>query len=143
MKIVNLFAIIAIALCCCACSSDDDGVSEKEKPQPEVEVSKDEYYIRYEVTCTSDNPKSVKEINVTTGRGNKITEMPEGTTSRWQAIFGPVKKGYNAILSCHSEDPNDNSRFHARIEVSKNNGPFVFKREDQNKDISLMYVINY
>lgn len=140
MKIVNLFAIIAIALCCCACSSDDDEIGEK--TQPGIVVQEDEYYIRYEVTCTSDNPKSRKKINVSTGRGNLIIYMPEGTTSRWQAVFGPVKKGYTAALSCDTEDPTDNSLFDARIEISKNNSPFVYKTGDQDKDIILMYGIN-
>lgn len=135
--VVTLLVAVVSVMCCCACSSSDS----HDESLPEVKAQ-DEYYVRYEVTCISDHPKSVKKLNVTTERGNMITYMTEGSTSKWQAIFGPLPKGYHVGISCDSEDSEDNSQFDARIEVSKNGSPFVLKQEDHGHSLILSYVVN-
>ena len=94
------------------------------------------------ITCTTNNPNSVKSINVTTGTGNHITQMPFGKESKWEATYGPFKKGQNAGISCSSEDMDDGSIFTGRIEVKKNDEPFVLKDDDYGTDILMNYAIN-
>ncbi len=136
MKIVRFLLLILSVVLYCGCSSDTNEII-PEQPAPE-----DVYFVHYVITCTTNNPNSVKSINVTTGTGNHITQMPFGKESKWEATYGPFKKGQNAGISCSSEDMDDGSIFTGRIEVKKNDEPFVLKDDDYGTDILMNYAIN-
>lgn len=137
MKIVRFLLLIISVVFCCSCSSDTNEII-PEEPAPE-----DVFYAHYEVTCTSNNPKSIKKINVITESGNVIIKMPAGKESKWEATFGPFKKGQNTGFSCHSEDDNDGSKFKARIDIKKNDAPFVMKEYGDGTGIfMLQYIVN-
>ncbi len=108
MKRVRILLLIISVVFCCSCSSDTNEIIPEQPAAPE-----DVFYAHYEVICTSDNPNSIKKINVITESGNVIIKMPAGKESKWEATFGPFKKGQNTGFSCHSEDDNDGSKFKA------------------------------
>lgn len=137
MKIVRFLLLILSVVLYCGCSSDTNEII-PEQPTPE-----DVFYAHYEVICTSNNPNSIKEINATTESGNIIVKMPAGKESKWEATFGPFKKGQNTGFSCHSEDDNDGSKFKARIDIKKNDAPFVMKEYGDGTGIfMLQYIVN-
>ena len=137
MKRVSFLLLIISVVFCCSCSSDTNEII-PEQPAPE-----DVFYAHYEVICTSNNPNSIKEINATTESGNIIVKMPAGKESKWEATFGPFKKGQNTGFSCHSEDDNDGSKFKARIDIKKNDAPFVMKEYGDGTGIfMLQYIVN-
>ena len=137
MKIVRFLLLILSVVLYCGCSSDTNEII-PEQPAPE-----DVFYAHYEVICTSNNPNSIKEINATTESGNIIVKMPAGKESKWEATFGPFKKGQNTGFSCHSEDDNDGSKFKARIDIKKNDAPFVMKEYGDGTGIfMLQYIVN-
>ena len=78
MKIVRFLLLIISVAFYCSCSSDTNEII-PEQPAPE-----DVYFVHYVITCTTNNPNSVKSINVTTGTGNHITQMPFGKESKWE-----------------------------------------------------------
>ena len=137
MKIFRIITLIVSILLYCSCSSSTDDIIPEQPAEQE-----DVFYIHYVVNCVSDNPNGVKEIHVGTGTGNHITQLPAGKESKWEATYGPIKSGANAYVSCQSEDKNDGSIFYARIEVKKNNAPFVLKKEERGKDILIKYIMN-
>ena len=137
MKRVRFLLLIISVVFCCSCSSDTNEII-PEQPAPE-----DVFYAHYEVICTSNNPNSIKEIDATTECGNIIVKMPAGKESKWEATFGPFKKGQNTGFSCHSEDDNDGSKFKARIDIKKNDAPFVMKEYGDGTGIfMLQYIVN-
>lgn len=137
MKIVRFLLLILSVVLYCGCSSDTNEII-PEQPTPEGV-----FYAHYEVICTSNNPNSIKEINATTESGNIIVKMPAGKESKWEATFGPFKKGQNTGFSCHSEDDNDGSKFKARIDIKKNDAPFVMKEYGDGTGIfMLQYIVN-
>lgn len=137
MKRVRILLLIISVVFCCSCSSDTNEII-PEQPAPE-----DVFYAHYEVICTSNNPNSIKKINVITESGNVIIKMPAGKESKWEATFGPFKKGQNTGFSCHSEDDNDGSKFKARIDIKKNDAPFVMKEYGDGTGIfMLQYIVN-
>ena len=135
-KIVRFLLLILCVAFYCSCSSSTDN-EVIQNPVPE-----DVYFVHYVITCTTNNPNSVKSINVTTGSGNHITQMPFGKESKWEATYGPFKKGQNAGISCSSEDKDDGSILMGRIEIKKNNEPFILKRDEFGSDILMNYAIN-
>lgn len=138
MKRVRFLLLIISVVFCCSCSSDTNEIIPEQPAAPE-----DVFYAHYEVICTSDNPNSIKEINATTESGNIIVKMPVGKESKWEATFGPFKKGQNTGFSCHSEDDNDGSKFKARIDIKKNDAPFVMKEYGDGTGIfMLQYIVN-
>ena len=138
MKIFRIITLIASILLYCSCSSSTDDIIPEQPAEPE-----DVFYAHYEVICTSDNPNSIKKINVITESGNIIVKMPAGKESKWEATFGPFKKGQNTGFSCHSEDDNDGSVFKARIDIKKNDAPFVLKEYGDGKSIFILqHIVN-
>ena len=138
MKRVRFLLLIISVVFCCSCSSDTNEIIPEQPAAPE-----DVFYAHYEVICTSDNPNSIKKINVITESGNVIIKMPAGKESKWEATFGPFKKGQNTVFSCHSEDDNDGSKFKARIDIKKNDAPFVMKEYGDGTGIfMLQYIVN-
>ena len=137
MKIVRIITLIASILLYCSCSSSTDDIIPEQPAEPE-----DVFYAHYEVTCSSNDPNSTKEINAITESGNIIVKLPHEKVTKWEATFGPFKKGQNTGFSCHSEDENDGSIFNARIDIKKNNEPFVLKEYKQGNYILLGYYVN-
>lgn len=108
-----------------SCCSDDDDQA-------------DEYYIKYEASVTANSAESKNVIGVMTPKGRHYSTII-GSTNSWQAIYGPVSKGFEA---CMVSTNFENSSYHTfRISVSKNNSPFVVKAEGNY--ISMKYVIDY
>ena len=138
MKIVRFLLLIISVAFYCSCSSDTNEIIPEQPAEPE-----DVFYAHYEVTCSSNDPNSTKEINAITESGNVIIKMPAGKESKWEATFGPFKKGQNTGFSCHSEDDNDGSKFKARIDIKKNDAPFVMKEYGDGTGIfMLQYIVN-
>ena len=138
MKIVRFLLLIISVAFYCSCSSSTEDIIPEQPAEPE-----DVFYAHYEVTCSSNDPNSTKEINAITESGNVIIKMPAGKESKWEATFGPFKKGQNTGFSCHSEDDNDGSTFKARIDIKKNDNPFVLKEYGDGTGIFILqYTVN-
>ena len=138
MKIFRIITLIASILLYCSCSSSTDDVIPEQPAEPE-----DVFYAHYEVTCSSNDPNSTKEINAITESGNIIVKLPHEKVTKWEATFGPFKKGQNTGFSCHSEDDNDGSVFKARIDIKKNDAPFVLKEYGDGKSIFILqHIVN-
>jgi GH43 family beta-xylosidase len=82
----------------------------------------DEYYVKYSI--------STRQYHYFVGvvysdvDGENIT-LSKSTASRlWTRTVGPVKKGFSSYIQYDGGD--------CKIEVSKNNGPFVIKGEGKN-----------
>lgn len=116
-----LATLFVATLCACSSSNDDDIVPESKK--------EDVYYVHYEVTCTSNNPKSIKRVWYVYDNGSSnIIYMPDGTTTKWEGTFN-IKEGQHAGLACSSDDDTDCAMFRGRIEIRKNDSPFILKAE--------------
>ena len=138
MKLVRFLLLIISVAFYCSCSSDTNEIIPEQPAEPE-----DVFYAHYEVICTSENPNSIKEIDAITECGNIIVKMPAGKESKWEATFGPFKKGQNTGFSCQSEDDNDGSVFKARIDIKKNDAPFVLKEYGDGKSIFILqHIVN-
>jgi hypothetical protein len=137
MKIFRIITLIVSILLYCSCSSSTDDIIPEQPAEQE-----DVFYAHYEVTCSSNDPNSTKEINAITESGNIIVKLPHEKVTKWEATFGPFKKGQNTGFSCHSEGENDGSIFNARIDIKKNNEPFVLKEYKQGNYILLGYYVN-
>lgn len=109
------------------------------------EDNSDEYYIKYEVSSTTIYYGG--KLNVTiTNETNSNSLLIIDTRTPWEAVIGPVKKGFNANLNV--EGPGDSHlKLYTQISASKNNGPFALKKVDGSDDprnsCQLSYTIDF
>lgn len=82
------------------------------------EVEADEYFVRY----VSNGLSGRYYATYSDEEGNEIS-LSSITGETFERIIGPVEKGYTAKFSI----PRENAT--VRIEVKKNNAPFVVKKE--------------
>ena len=79
---------------------------------------------------------------------NLNTTLSINTKSKWEAVVGPVKKGFKANIEV-SEAGNNHGKLtlSTQISVSKNNGPFALKAIDDSDDprtiVQLSYTIDF
>jgi hypothetical protein len=107
----------------------------------------DEYYVKYEVNSSSIylGGKLNVAIRMET---NNITNILVDTRTPWEAIVGPVKKGFNATLDVIKEgEPDSHLKLYAKISVSKNSSPFALKVNDGSdtprNSVQISYTIDY
>lgn len=88
----------------------------------ESTIGEDEYFVRY----VSDGLAGKYDTTYSDESGNEISlKSIEGDT--FERIIGPVNQGYIAKFSIYSHL--NGRRAVVRIEVKKNNAPFVVKKE--------------
>lgn len=94
----------------------------------------DEYYVKYTISSSFYYFGSITYADVN-GTKNDRTGDYNRTSLKWEVIVGPVKKGFNSHVSYSRGSANI-----VKIEVSKNNGPFVLKASG---DDSANYIIDF
>ena len=94
----------------------------------------DEYYVKYTISSSFYYFGSITYADVN-GTKHDRTGDYNRTRLNWEVIVGPVKKGFNSHISYSRGSANT-----VKIEVSKNNGPFVLKASG---DKSASYIINF
>jgi len=119
--IIKIIAILFVAVVFSSCSDDDQA---------------DEYYIKYEASVAANTDEAQNIVGLATPAGNAYSTIT-GSTDLWQATYGPVSKGFEASMTASRFE---NSSYHTfRISVSKNNSPFVVKKEGNY--ITMKYVV--
>lgn len=113
-----------------SCSKDDDPV-----------VDPVRYYVKYEVQFSAPKANLDHIISIGTEKGEKslvITDK-DNTVVSWTGTYGPVDKNFIAHISCNTPATNysqgPHTKIHARISLSKDNGPFFVKAEQIGTDI--------
>lgn len=94
----------------------------------------DEYYVKYSISSSFYYFGSITYADVN-GTNNDRTGDYNRTSLKWEVIVGPVKKGFRSHVSYSRGNANT-----VKIEVSKNNGPFVLKA---NGEKSANYTIDF
>ncbi len=94
----------------------------------------DQYYVKYEVNSTTIYSGGSLNVIVNDVQNQKST-FSIATKKPWEVTIGPVNKGFETSLSV-SEIGNNygHLRMQAKISVSKNNGPFAVKRNDDSTE---------
>ncbi|MBO5674015.1 MAG: hypothetical protein J6S09_06985 [Paludibacteraceae bacterium] len=95
---------------------------------------RDEYYVKYTISSSFYYFGSITYADVN-GTKHDRTGDYNRTSLKWEVIVGPVKKGFNSHVSYSRGSANI-----VKIEVSKNNGPFVLKASG---DDSANYIIDF
>jgi hypothetical protein len=107
----------------------------------------DEYYIKYEVGSSTIYSLGKLDV-ILSNEKNLNTTLSINTKSKWEAVVGPVKKGFKANIEV-SEAGNNHGKLtlSTQISVSKNNGPFALKAIDDSDDprtnVQLGYAIDF
>ena len=121
----------------CSCAPDDDpanvGTNEEQHTTQKDPHAKDEYYVRYTAKSSSAFQSSVVANFFYAGEnGSSISYRGKGLNVNIE----PVKYGFKAFVSVTS-----GGLCKTKIEVSKNNGPFAQKVD--NNSSSASYTINF
>ena len=124
--ITKLFLVIFAAITCFGCEKIENDNNEGQNTQ------EDFYYVRFEATSSYYYIYSV-ELSLTGCEG--FTTRVEGKT--FSEIIGPTHKGAVATMNVSMVSGTcDNTS----IYVSKNNGPFAFKKRGSG---NLSYTIDF
>ncbi len=91
-----------------------------------------EYYVKYSIK-SANFMEYFSDIYYADVHGIVMCEMGH-SIRQWEVTVGPVKKGFNAHVQNAVGGGNN------KIEVSKNNGPFVLKASGTN---SATYMIDF
>ena len=107
----------------------------------------DEYYVKYEVNSSSIYLGGKLNVAIRTETNNNMNILVD-TRTPWEAIVGPVKKGFNATLDVIKEgEPDSHLTLYAKISVSKNSSPFALKVNDGSdtprNSVQISYTIDY
>jgi len=122
-QLLFIIALLCTVFTMFSCSNDDD-------------ENTDAYYIKYEACVTANTDEAQNIVGLATPAGNAYSTII-GSTNSWQATYGPVSKGFEASMTASRFE---NSSYHTfRISVSKNNSPFVVKKEGNY--ITMKYVV--
>ena len=134
MKRLIFLLIIVLPLCFTACSKTP---SESNPPD-----SKSEYYVRYASDGLGGSGIYVYNVSYTdeTGKQKTLSNM---TADNFERTIGPVAVGFKASFSISIANTNDTRSRAARIEVKKDDGPFVVKAENASArgGVSVTYTI--
>ena len=119
-----------------SCSASDDS-----------EISQEEarYYVKYEVSFTTQHTNTVKNISFTTENGTeKMSFTEKKKLLSWEGTYGPVDKDFIASISCNVPSYSYSCEIHARIYVCREKEPFVIKDEGTGKySLNLKYQIDF
>ena len=114
-----------------SCSTENEPESLQIQEQP---TEKTRYYVKYEVTFSTQHTNTTKNISFTTEKGTETVSFTEWTkTKSWEGTYGPVDKEFKASISCVVPNYTYDSEIHARIYLSRDKEPFVIKAEGNGK----------
>ena len=137
MKSIIASLLFAFPLCVIACSKSATESDSSEKQ------TDSEYYVKY----ASDglNGNGIYEYNVSyTDEQGDNKSFSNMTSDSYERIIGPVPAGFEASFRIWVANTNDTKTRAARIEVKKDDGPFVVKVEKSGKGfggVSVTYTI--
>lgn len=102
-----------------------------------------EYYVKYEVNSTTIYSGGTLNVSVN-DVNDKKTNFVINTRTPWEIIVGPVQKGFISSVSV-SEITGNYGRLtiQTKISVSKNNGPFAIKNNDDSTTPRTQVQTNY
>jgi hypothetical protein len=114
--------------------------------EDEISVS-DEYYVKYEVNSTTIYSGGKLNVTINTEKNTTMT-ISVNTRTQWEAVIGPVQKGFNATLNVIKEGTADSQlQLYTQISVSKNGSPFALKKIDGSdtprNSVQINYTIDY
>ena len=125
----------------CGCSDDDD---ECKIPQEKPQVEEARYYVKYELSAKAKWINQYTQFTVATDTGMKNYKLVG--SDKWEATYGPVKKGFKTTLSSYMDDGSYqySTNISARISVCRGKEPFTLKAEDSDPtSVSLEYTIDF
>jgi hypothetical protein len=137
LLLVRLVWVIIITLGLISTGCDNN----KEEADP------DEYYVKYEVNSSTIYSGGKLDVTI-----NSETNVPLALTIYqrvlWEAIVGPVEKGFVASMSVKAVgETNNQLKLFTNIYVSKNNSPFALKKTDGSDSprdqVNITYTIDY
>ena len=136
MKRILGLLLFVLPLCIVACSKTPTESDSSEKQ------AESEYYVKY----ASDGlgGSGIYEYNVSyTDEKGEQRSFSNMTADSFERTIGPVSKGFKASFSIWVANTNDTRTRAARIEVKKDNNPFVVKAEQAKKGggVSVSYTI--
>lgn len=131
MNFLRLYGLILLVLglfLFSSCSTDET------EPDLSQSVDKSRYYVKYEVTFSTQHVNTVKNVSFTTEKGTEKISFTEWTnTKSWEGTYGPVDKDFKASIDCAVPNYKYESTIHARIYLSRDKEPFVIKAEGSGK----------
>ena len=132
-KLISLLLIV-LPLCFTACS--------KSPADNETPSGQSEYYVKYASDGLGGNGIYQYNVSYTDEKGEQKT-FSNMTADNFERTIGPVSVGFKASLRIWVNNTNDSRARAARIEVKKDNNPFVVKAENatQKGGVSVSYTI--
>ena len=132
-KLISLLLIV-LPLCFTACS--------KSPADNETPSRQSEYYVKYASDGLGGNGIYQYNVSYTDEKGEQKT-FSNMTADNFERTIGPVSVGFKASLRIWVNNTNDSRARAARIEVKKDNNPFVVKAENatQKGGVSVSYTI--
>ncbi len=134
MKKIICLLLIVLPLCFTACSkSNVNGDSPK---------GQSEYYVKYASDGLGGTGIYVYNVSYTDEKGEQKS-LSNMTADNFERTIGPVSVGFKASLHIWVNNSNDSRARAARIEVKKDNNPFVVKAENASEraGVSVSYTI--
>ena len=135
MKRIINFILIVLSFCVVACS--------KNSPEDDSSVKQSEYYVKYAAEGLGGS--GIYEYNVRyTDEKGEVKSFSNMTSDSFERIIGPVSVGFEASFRIWVANTNDTRTRAARIEVKKDNNPFVVKAEKSGRGsggVSVTYTI--
>lgn len=136
MKRLIGLLIIVLPLCFTACSKSP---ADNETP---VNPQESEYYVKYASDGLGGNGIYQYNVSYTDEKGQEKS-FSNMTADNFERTIGPVSEGFKASFRIWVNNTNDSRARAARIEVKKDNNPFVVKAENatQKGGVSVSYTI--
>ena len=137
MKRIIGLLLIVLPLCTIACSKSPIS-SESDTPE-----KPSEYYVKYASDGLNGNGIYAYNVSYTDEKGEERS-FSNMTADSFERTIGPVSKGFKASFRIWVANTNDTMTRAARIEVKKDNNPFVVKAEQSNRGyggVSVSYTI--
>ena len=131
-----------------SCSKDNGQVIDPvEENDTNYKDQKEEarYYVKYEISSKTLHWREIRTIRYNDEKGTQtLTFTPEYSSLSWEGTYGPVKKGFSALLSCDVSEIGTNCMVSGRIYVCREKEPFVVKAEQSSSyGVDLHYVIDF
>ena len=134
-KSVIIFLSFLSLFVCLSCSDDDNDTMPEQEPV--------RYYVKYELSSTTQHINVPRLITVNTEKGNQNIKI-EGRNITWDETYGPVNKIFIPRLDVKIEDYEYSSSMEGKIYVSREKEPFVLKAQGTGKySLSLTCTIDF
>ncbi len=132
--ITIIFSFLSLFVCL-SCSDDDNDTIPEQEPV--------RYYVKYELSGTTQHINVPRLITVNTEKGNQTIKI-EGRNIIWDETYGPVNKIFIPRLDVKIEDYEYSSSMEGKIYVSREKEPFVLKAQGTGKySLSLTCTIDF